>query len=1692
MSTVRQHRHPATKNRQECIQQFRKQVSTHQAALTSLSETNNNIEDKVLALCLDLLVSIETFLHAWEESSFVDTTATAEPSSSITTTTTTTSENSRSSEVIIQEASDNGVEFPKAEVLDVISVIVTHVGVGRPEIRDYVLNMLMSGGFTSKTCRQILMSMLPATLSEPVANETSDQAYDEVVSGLRQVLEQDSAMIFSVLDCVSMLRLDQVFPRISFELALQTLPTIPENQFCRLFTVLIQNVCDSEEASDVVDAFRTEWRLMEDATTAEDEGAEQDGQSSQNNNIQQPTTPAEVTVTVGTEGDQRGSAIGSLDENAEPPPSAEPMLMTQALDTLLRFTCGENDPGIKLQNAYYQTLEQLKQDSEIDSVLICDIAVSILLFQKQEYAQVALAFLDTLAGQGPRIVGDLIFLMDIANDTSSSVLMNTYPSGRLRHKIVPAVISAASNLLLVPLRRSGNTTSDLSSDISSFILKLVRETSREHQDAVVTLLLVILRELAYTKASPAANQNLQQRARVMLDVLDTLVEIAKEDCTLLLGYLNVLFDLLEQEESYHWGNMVSRRVCRLISSICVAKRVEDEDGRSAAVNKVMALLQRFLFPTSKRPVEKSSGHISSICRGFALASELVSQRALGSSYLVVLQAWTERIMIPHGRRLVDPVIASWGLDFMRKLREALFSSSVGTVGQQQDEVFVTIQTILSNAGLVQMAASYPEKRKRRYQLGYSKRLDFFPLESQNRKFRPMVFSFSTFLKNSDHVTNPGGWNDLGSLVNNLVDTYLGIGRHSSKKWVPHGWLEACIELPKIDISGLKPKTKRQELAMRWLSQELSTFELEYDDKLKGDGFEKDLREMAQSVSKGSFFQVFLQSTFDLSLSLTLAISVSSAVLRNTFDHCKLATDMSNGSKGMIQHQLLKIFHMKKKCHSLKKILKAMRLPSSRGKKAVNERSKPRGSSSKIKGDNRQYQVSSRPQFSLCWEKHYRMVLLTPLTRICPYIMVQKIDNLCEQLMCVAVGNLEYSASFEVLRFCLLDSSHDKLVLDFLSPKTSTASNPLKLEFVMSLKQDILNQVVSDQFDNRLFSDAQFSSCLDFASKLSCRLNAIAEAGDTEEDTIDPNFAEDISVLSSSYFGVLNAEMTRTLRTCHSRVKAMRKAECFMSSFATALQSNDGSTPSYTIISRDPIDISMKVLLRHLQLCRDPRIVYELVDCVAVLGTFHCGFLLENSVRISWTALHTKYASLCGPFDRSRRPFAFDYALEKLSNPSNEVQIALKNLSQSIRGSSGKFAYVLRGLQRHWGLMSLSTGSFARRDNHIAIMTSLLQKYLDEIYDILLPQIQESKMQSMLDDDDDDDEEYRPPQSNRKMSIPLPQSDFPGLNDTSFPFLFDFLLQATVASMAVAAPALSEFLGESESIEARGNGPFFHFHVLAETFGFLISLFRCKHEIFPRRSLSSTLSASRQMLRVCLYQLQRCVDWRNEQPMLSMEDQEAQKFDSASIDFLKALLNSFGKNIVGELKMLCQSDHAKEHGSSVLENGSDIGEDEPKSTTNDDREKLKTNTLSAVVRKTHAALDKIASTHKLQRVNVSLDSKASKPTFNSEMTKVTPFENLRLIPSASAMTTKRKRRIQTTDATADEEPVHARKKLNSDFAGDSADDSSYIDKSDDDDSSSSDSSSAKSSSFGIDGNWNDDDDASDDEAFTLQSPLARKL
>jgi hypothetical protein len=393
---------------------------------------------------------------------------------------------------------------------------------------------------------------------------------------------------------------------------------------------------------------------------------------------------------------------------------------------------------------------------------------------------------------------------------------------------------------------------------------------------------------------------LDQQPDCILEFHEDLVQVLKEDC----------FDMNHSETA--------------MSNLCVLltrMNAKDVNKQMAEMHQVL-LCRTLLFSPSRDLSSSTTFTTRQRCvKGLVFASTLIHDRNINASTLVIIWKLLVKLIASPSHQMVHPQIGMHGVQIARRLhREQSRLPSI-------KERFEFMTQVLSNSRLVkycdETTASKPNPGT--LFLGYSKVPNFVSTGYTQRNYRKMIFCFNSFFHDENLWMNPSYWDLSCSWVFSLVDSYLAMGR--TPKWIPHAWINGQFEMPIIVVQPILGTARGKRIAEAIQKEFALNEDFPNNTALASVTLEKHLVELMKGVKKLWAKNEVMRSAHRLALSLLLALSLSTAVLTNTFDHFKKASkvDLTEGGQeernegySLVEFQLLKIYDLKLKCQSMQR------------------------------------------------------------------------------------------------------------------------------------------------------------------------------------------------------------------------------------------------------------------------------------------------------------------------------------------------------------------------------------------------------------------------------------------------------------------------------------------------------------------------------------------------------------------------------------------------------------------------------------------------------------------------------------------------------------------------------------------------------------------------------------------------------
>jgi hypothetical protein len=300
--------------------------------------------------------------------------------------------------------------------------------------------------------------------------------------------------------------------------------------------------------------------------------------------------------------------------------------------------------------------------------------------------------------------------------------------------------------------------------------------------------------------------------------------------------------------------------------------------------------------------------------------------------------------------------------------------------------------------------------------------------------------------------------------------------------------------------------------------------------------------------------------------------------------------------------------------------------------------------------------------------------------------------------------------------------------------------------------------------------------------------------------------------------------------------------------------------------------------------------FNILEILSLLAFFDKDELLSRVVELSWTSLHTVYDAEVTT--KSSCPYAvtvWHLRFGKdacMQDHQPVVRIVNRILSKQLQRENKnipEFVCLQFGLIRHFGLLTTSKVGLSFLIKHLSSLISSL-KSLVESLDV-----------AFFSNRTDDEEKNSETMHSKKRKTCHTSSVY-GLEVATIADYFDTLLNLAVATVGALNPG--------EPMNGSISSPY---QVFEECYGLyrnVIELYQASIFAFPRKSAATVTCASKDMLSIAFHQLQRCIDWRNQQPILSNQERSSGKLDMGSIRYLQQLIDTIMSHTAVPILRLC--------------------------------------------------------------------------------------------------------------------------------------------------------------------------------------------
>jgi hypothetical protein len=496
----------------------------------------------------------------------------------------------------------------------------------------------------------------------------------------------------------------------------------------------------------------------------------------------------------------------------------------------------------------------------------------------------------------------------------SKVLSMIHPKHKslYQENLQSSLLAIGLFLLLSPIRLPVRDAKIVLSQTQDFISKLHSNLDRNRQEELVRSLMNLGDEIS--SITPGKKRGRTLNVASDLDIK----EMSQAMHTLLLSLATKNPLSLAKFKFMFVERLTSEKIISGYEESCALLVTLFDSGLDGVMDstELMMLLQKLLF-TSSFVTMQCLGHqnLSKPTRGMALATCMINSKVISVNNKECIYNWALKILLPANRRTVHPSMGLQGLFFLA----AWANQSMNN----QRDVFQRVRMIMANTGLVQIKEAYLQRKKQGVDLAYQDTPSCFMGNTTRRKSRDLMFCVATYFNYRGHI-QPKEWSNEISWIFNLVDTYLQQGRKDvnvikQTKWLPDGWLKACIEIPSFDLCS---KDKKVDIVF----STLMSYSLGEIAKVRNDLYRR--RTYLLSMDDFLSSQEQVENIVHLAISLLLSTGISVAVLQNSFDHSQKfdtsgdQASRNNEVKGLLKYQLLKIYDLFDRIEVIQNILES--------------------------------------------------------------------------------------------------------------------------------------------------------------------------------------------------------------------------------------------------------------------------------------------------------------------------------------------------------------------------------------------------------------------------------------------------------------------------------------------------------------------------------------------------------------------------------------------------------------------------------------------------------------------------------------------------------------------------------------------------------------------------------------------------
>ena len=881
--------------------------SSSSLSSSSSSYSSEQYRQRSTQACLKILKSVADFLSEWEQEC----------------------RDLQEAESAESEEKEDSL-LPSLLIKRALSQVVSELGgSGNSKFRNYLWGMLQSDHITTVEGRQIILDFIPATLPPPPPpppekGEAEDDNDNDM--SLNEDLSEDLLSIFQplcgvnanpediepILECLSRLVVMNRISSTSFFIFLidPVMKKVPETCLPVIPKILVKhmenNKKDLDSSSNKEEAINT--NMVIEAFRHE---------------------------------------LASLEESELMTQRKKDQCVMPLVESIIKSSlAGRNGPRF-LQGYVDAVVDESDSHREESSssttspvLSLYDVIVLILSFDEVNHHscdQVKEIFDEALMmnnkGLDPVMWSRLLRIcIGGGNEEDNSSSNNNNSNDFVRTALLEPMLSLSIFLLLAPVRNR-NLMEHGDNDSMKALLKrliLVLNNDKTQQQHLISQLFGLVDQIEAEAAT--TSENFDEFQAMHFSIFDIFATIARTSSS----------DVLKPYQDRFIGKFSSllshplydEDVVNTLGSIVVSL---DSDSRgfssttyrlSNSVETVRSLLYSCTFLHDDNKYERRS------IRGMVLAITIVSSSPspLGNDDKMALWRLVRPFLTTSSIRLSkDPSLNLHVVKFLSAIHgwaamnsiisERDFSSRV----VEKDAYHVT-KRMFEVSNVVQRYSKFKEDGVASLEYTTIPSLFERTLNEGNRYY----FSFRRVIKESD----PWFAKCRADWIFELTRTYLSLSRARNTNWEPDTWLEASFEFPYLDVSKFKKSltTRRQREALEFLNAVIRDTELANSSAIKLDGSEKEFFEALKSLKHRSDVDEFLQHLLQFSISLTLGLSMSAAVLQNSWAHFKQKMDSSSlereeeekaAAVRLLQFQIFKICNMVDVCDFVVKVFRSI-------------------------------------------------------------------------------------------------------------------------------------------------------------------------------------------------------------------------------------------------------------------------------------------------------------------------------------------------------------------------------------------------------------------------------------------------------------------------------------------------------------------------------------------------------------------------------------------------------------------------------------------------------------------------------------------------------------------------------------------------------------------------------------------------